>query len=123
MPITMRNALRAIAKPALPDAEKEQAWTKEFVLEPNFIAFSGHFPQYPVLPAIVQLLMAELTVEEGSGQEHSMGELLQAKFLSPIIPKTRVQCCVAAQGAGQWNCTLYANSVLAAKFSWKEGTV
>lgn len=68
--------------------------TNEFCFDQNFIGFSGHFPGYPILPAVVQLIVAQLLIEEQQGHKIRVKSIEKAKFLSEVKPddKITVQC-------------------------------
>lgn len=57
---------------------------------PGFIGFSGHFPDNPVLPAIVQVCAVVSLAEEESGKSLRVAAVRSAKFLSPILPDEEV---------------------------------
>ncbi len=115
--INMRAQLMHHAKAATPfiDGQK-QGWQKHFDLPSDFIAFQGHFPDMPVLPAIIQILMAEVTVAEGSGTSIRLQEVSQAKFSMPILPEKHIVCTVLEKDPHVWDCTIMADDALAAKF-------
>lgn len=66
----------------------------EFLFDKDFIGFSGHFPGYPILPAVLQLLLAQVLIEKQKGLKVRVTGILKAKFLSEIRPDDRitVQC-------------------------------
>lgn len=53
-----------------------------FTFPPDFTGFSGHFPDNPILPGVVQAMAAALCASEGR-TTHLAG-LSRAKFLLPI---------------------------------------
>ncbi len=115
--INMRAQLMQHAKAAIPFADgQKQGWQKHFYLPADFIAFQGHFPDMPVLPAIIQILMAEVTVAEGSATCLRLKEVAQAKFSIPILPEKNIVCTVLEKDPQVWDCTITADEVLAAKF-------
>ena len=65
-----------------------------FSFDRDFIGFSGHFPGYPILPAVLQLLLAQLLIEKQKGCRVKVTGIAKAKFLSEIRPDDRitVQC-------------------------------
>jgi 3-hydroxyacyl-[acyl-carrier-protein] dehydratase len=52
----------------------------------DFIGFSGHFPGYPILPAVIQLTTAQSLIEEQKGCELEFDSVQNAKFLHEIKP-------------------------------------
>ncbi|WHZ09764.1 MAG: hypothetical protein OJF60_000203 [Burkholderiaceae bacterium] len=52
-------------------------------------AFSGHFPDDPVLPGVVLLDLAQQAIEVGIG--HRLHGLATAKFLRPVRPGDALQ--------------------------------
>lgn len=120
MAITMREALLRISEPATTITnEDKQGWRKVFVPTDNFVGFAGHFPNHPVLPAVVQIIMAECTVEEGTGKQLQMEQLSQAKFTMPVLPNARVLCDVFMLSDNKFSCTITADDALSASFTWK----
>jgi 3-hydroxyacyl-[acyl-carrier-protein] dehydratase len=77
--------------------------TNEYCFDQNFIGFSGHFPEYPILPAVVQLIVAQLLIEEQKGHKIRVKSIEKAKFLSEIKPdeKITVQCIDADKNENQ----------------------
>ncbi len=72
--------------------------TGKFSFDKDFIGFSGHFPGYPILPAVLQLLLAQLLIEKQKGNKIRVTSIKKAKFLSEIKPDDliTVQCADAA---------------------------
>lgn len=66
----------------------------EFSFDRDFIGFSGHFPGYPILPAVLQLFLAQVLIEKQKGLKVRVTGIVKAKFLSEIRPDDRitVQC-------------------------------
>jgi 3-hydroxyacyl-[acyl-carrier-protein] dehydratase len=60
--------------------------TRRYHFSHDFIGFVGHFPGYPILPAMVQLLMALMCAEELEGRALEMDTISKAKFLMEIRP-------------------------------------
>ncbi len=122
MAITMRQALKHCSEPTTvynSDGNTQPSWHKTFRLDASFIAFSGHFPEHPVLPAIVQILMAQVTAEEAIGEANIMKELIQAKFTMPIVPNMEVYCTVNVIEPKKWQANITADGQNAATFRWR----
>lgn len=79
-------------------------WTKDYRLPRDFLGFTGHFPGNPVLPALLQLLMVRLLMEEALGAPCSL-EIRNAKFTVPIRPDTGITVRVE-RGDSAWNAAL-----------------
>ena len=118
--MTIRNELKAIGRQVQPIRDKTFGWSKEFYFDATFPVFPGHFPGHPVLPAVVQILLAELTLEEGRGVSSPIEELLQAKFTTPIIPPCLVLCTVTAGKDGRWRGILESDGKPCAHILWRE---
>ncbi len=52
----------------------------------SFPGFSGHFPDYPVLPAVLQSLLAQMLIEHILGRSLRFKSLQQAKFTRQVRP-------------------------------------
>lgn len=98
-------------------------WTCEYGPDETFIGFQGHFQNHPVLPAVVQILMARLLLEAGLQRTVALAEVVQAKFALPVPPGVPVRVIVAPAGKeGAWECTLTVPGGVAARFRLQEGT-
>ncbi len=65
-----------------PVVEEGGTLRQRFVLQPDNLCFTGHFPGHPLLPAFVQLMLGRLvagTLVKGHGVD-------RAKFTAPIPP-------------------------------------
>ena len=60
----------------------------------SFIGFAGHFPEYPVLPAYVQVLTVLTVIEEWKGGHLQLASVEKAKFHIELRPdqEITVQC-------------------------------
>lgn len=56
----------------------------------DFVGFSGHFPGYPILPAIVQLQCVACLAGEDMGIPLRLAAVEDAKFLIPIRPDQEI---------------------------------
>ena len=68
--------------------------TGKYCFSDDFLGFSGHFPGYPILPAVVQLIAAQCLIEEQKGHQIELRSVLNAKFLQEIRPGNEIliQC-------------------------------
>lgn len=65
-----------------------------FRFDEGFVGFAGHFPGYPLLPAVVQVVLgqilaetlAEALAETPSGAPLAMASLDKAKFVREVRP-------------------------------------
>ena len=89
----------------------------DFVLRPDFPIFAGHFPDHPVLPAMVQMIMAEMTLEAWQKKSLQTTAVRQGKFLRPIVPPATVRCTVAVVKS-QAQATLSIGSEICAQIAW-----
>lgn len=92
----MNALLRGIRASAAGDIERTGPETvvRRYRFAPGFIGFSGHFPDNPILPAIVQVCAAVSLAEEEGGKAVRLAAVRSAKFLSPIRPgeEVSIQC-------------------------------
>ena len=62
-----------------------------YCFKPGFIGFAGHFPQSPILPALVQILMGQNLAVEAHNTELDLLEIKAAKFLEPVLPDQEIE--------------------------------
>ena len=88
----MDKLIDAIVKSELDTAKQDDPAeiTGRFCFKREFIGFSGHFPEYPLLPAVIQLLIAQVLVERQKGCNIKVTLIEKAKFLSEIKPDDRI---------------------------------
>lgn len=72
----------ALAPAILTTDEGEQ----HFRFAADFVGFAGHFPDYPILPAILQVLLAQLLAEQLAGTRLEFLALEKAKFSRQLRP-------------------------------------
>jgi 3-hydroxyacyl-[acyl-carrier-protein] dehydratase len=102
---------------AKPDGEVEALLS----FAPDFVGFSGHFPGYPVLPAVLAIYSGWLLAELSQGQELELCYVKRAKFVAPIHPHDKVEVSlkkiIDEDGEGDWySLTIKCLGKLAAKF-------
>ena len=113
----MKQAIEAAAEPLC--RREDGSFRQKFRFAADFPGFDGHFPGYPVLPAIVQVLAAQVVVEGMQGRPLVMKGLDRAKFLRPVLPgeTLEVDCRERQSGDRQvWDVCLRADEKPAATF-------
>lgn len=56
-------------------------------LNTNHEVYKGHFPEQPVVPAVIQLQIAKELLEDVMQAKLMMEKVIQVKYLNLIIPK------------------------------------
>jgi 3-hydroxyacyl-[acyl-carrier-protein] dehydratase len=56
-------------------------------LNPEHIVYKGHFPGFPVTPAVIQLQIVHELSEHQTGKKLKLEQLIQAKFLKVLNPE------------------------------------
>ncbi|MCD6582872.1 MAG: hypothetical protein J7K90_13845 [Desulfuromusa sp.] len=111
----------AIREAALASAQvSELAGKQSFCFEPNFIGFAGHFPEYPILPAVLQLLLAQLLAEEVIGTPLVVHSLIRAKFTQQLRPGDQIDVqlrCKEKDGGFHCSTELQVGGQRAASFT------
>lgn len=111
----LRRAVYAAASFPKPLRE-DNGWAWRFRFKSDSAVFAGHFPGHPVLPAVVQLLMAQIALEE-CGYRVNLTRVPQAKFTAPIKPGDDVVLFLSkGRREDVWECTLSCGTTLAAHF-------
>lgn len=59
---------------------------QRYCLPADFVGFDGHFPGYPIVPAVVQILMAQIVAEQHLGLQLSIGAIDRSKFHRQLKP-------------------------------------
>ena len=68
----------------------DRGWEKEYVFPQSFLGFQGHFPNQPILPAVVQVMIFRESIAEKLNQNLEIETMTRAKFLKVINPDTPV---------------------------------
>lgn len=90
---SMRQAIaQAVLGPANLSADRGE---QSFCLDGDFLGFAGHFPGYPILPAILQTLMAQLVAEQVRSERLEFLSLERAKFTRELRPGDQILVKVA----------------------------
>jgi len=89
----MKKAIEAAATTPL-QTEEGGAAGCTFRFDSDFLGFAGHFPEYPIVPAIVQVLAAQTLIEKCHGSPLELRAVEGAKFLMQLTPgqEVRVSC-------------------------------
>ena len=89
----MNKIRKEIILSATGGIEESQPGTikQRYRFSPEFIGFSGHFPDNPILPAFVQILMALTLTEKFNGCPLIMTGIDKAKFRIPIQPDQEIE--------------------------------
>ncbi len=66
----------------------------------NHAYFKGHFPTFPVFPAIGQLALLQHAIEAYHEKECEIIALPMAKFLQPIVPDIHLVIELHIEGHG-----------------------
>ena len=74
-----------------PPHHAEGGITATFTCPEHFSGFNGHFPQKPVLPGIVQLMMAHYVAT--MGKKHPLIAVKRAKFTRLVKPLDPITVC------------------------------
>lgn len=82
----MSTLYQAIENAGSPIQQDGETVTKAFVFGDDFIGFDGHFPESPILPAMVQLMLGEVTAREAIGKPLTVISSARAKFVRQVIP-------------------------------------
>jgi 3-hydroxyacyl-[acyl-carrier-protein] dehydratase len=103
---------------AKPDGEIEAA----MVFPRDFAGFSGHFPGYPVLAAVLAIYSGWLLAELGQQRELELCSIKRAKFAAPILPNEKIEVSLKKMeresGEEDWySLTMKSLGQLAAKFT------
>jgi len=80
---------------------------QSFCFADSFIGFAGHFPDYPILPAILQTLMAQMLAEQIMGQSLQFLSLERAKFTRQLRPQEQIDVSLQCrEKENQMRCTV-----------------
>jgi 3-hydroxyacyl-[acyl-carrier-protein] dehydratase len=81
----LKSAIMASAKGPATQTETG-TFVRTYCFKPDFIGFSGHFPGYPILPAVVQVFTILSMAEEVKGRSLELISIVKAKFHIEIHP-------------------------------------
>jgi len=66
--------------------QEDNTITCSIKLNPDHQVYKGHFPQQAVVPGVIQLQIAKELLEENLKLKLLMNDIIQVKYLRPIIP-------------------------------------
>ena len=69
-----------------PISWNEDVVCQRYCLPEDFVGFAGHFPNYPIVPAVVQILMAQLVAEQHLDSSLQLGSVDRCKFQRQLKP-------------------------------------
>ena len=72
-------------------AQTESSWSADFTFDPDAPYFKGHFPNFAVLPGVVQLGLAHHFAETFLRKDFAIGCVKKMKFSRPILPGERIR--------------------------------
>ncbi|MDD2557756.1 MAG: hypothetical protein RBR06_06920 [Desulfuromonadaceae bacterium] len=79
---------------------------RSFRFAPEFTGFSGHFPDFPVLPAMLQTLLAQMLATQALPPEARFSGVVKSKFIRQIGPEEDVSVEIVWHRRGaQWRCS------------------
>ncbi len=100
---SMRQAIAAAA--VAPARQETMSGQQSFCFKSDFLGFSGHFPDYPILPAVLQVLIAHMLAETIMGVPLSVMALNRAKFVQQVRPNDQVDVQVTCrEKEGELHC-------------------
>ena len=73
-----------------PVKTNDGGFEKTFFIPLTCTGFQGHFPGNPILPAVVQLMMANIAIEEQLGRPLEIRHINRAKFKSMVYPDSMI---------------------------------
>ncbi len=72
-------------------------------LPPDFPAFQGHFPGFPILPAVAMLEIGRVAFQATAGYPLTLTGVTRAKFTQLIRPEEEIEFSVETLGRGKEN--------------------
>lgn len=76
--------------------DEEGALSRIYRFPADFVGFAGHFPNYAIVPAIVQVLAAQHLAESRLSADMRFNGVKGAKFFIQLLPEQdiTVECCM-----------------------------
>lgn len=60
-------------------------------LPPSFKGFDGHFPNHPILPAVLQIMLGKIVCNALTSKPLTIKSIERAKFMQEISPNMNIQ--------------------------------
>jgi 3-hydroxyacyl-[acyl-carrier-protein] dehydratase len=89
--------------------------TQRFKVDGNDPCFEGHFPGFPVYPAVRQLSLLAETVSLMHGSACTITAILSAKFLRPVGPDSILDVELVPEGENSAAFTIHCSGETVAK--------
>ncbi|HIE08112.1 MAG TPA: hypothetical protein EYP64_08710 [Desulfarculaceae bacterium] len=89
--------------------------SQNFHPKAGFVGFDGHFPDYPILPAMLQILFGIVVAEKILETDLVMKKLDKAKFMAQVKPDEIINVsCRISRPAGDWKSDIQAKITITA---------
>ncbi|MBN2644656.1 MAG: hypothetical protein JXR59_04185 [Desulfuromonadaceae bacterium] len=88
----LRSAIQA-SRCGDPRQLDETTLCQDYLLGADFPAFAGHFPGDPIVPAVVQILIAQVTAEAAWPQHPAWRSVERARFQKQLRPDQLLTVC------------------------------
>ncbi len=83
----------------------------------RFVGFAGHFPEAPILPALVQVLLGQELIRRQQGEGLRVAVVRAAKFKRPLGPDEVIEVrCFRQEAPGHFAIELRVAGRLASSF-------
>lgn len=116
---TVQNDIKKFLISSWINKEQEKI-IQTYIFKENFIGFKGHFPQNPILPAIIQILLAKICLQNLLKEKIKIKKIFKAKFLYPIKPNDKISLqCEKADSPLIYNCNIIIKNKLVTTFKLK----
>lgn len=117
----LEDISRFVIVPPTPgtDSKADGTIQSQFCFAEDFIGFRGHFPGAPVLPGIVQIMLAQYTA--ACGRQARMLGVSKCKFIQPVKPWDKVEVRVRAtpaESGRHYKATVLANGIQCATLAF-----
>ncbi len=106
-----------------PEMEDSQAVRQIIRLPSDYVGFAGHFPNEPILPAVVQIsigvYLAELLHRSESRDKLVLNSVQRAKFMQKLAPGQTIiaHCCRRAGDNHAFDVALTVDEAPASSFT------